>query len=696
MSTDPICGMSVDESTADLKLVRDNRTFYFCSTSCLEAFAAPEQQLRGLRRRLLVAWPLALLAAALTYAMPFSRWPWVALALAAIVQFYPGLVFYRGLVDAARSRVANMDVLIAVGTSVAFGYSTASLLFPGYAGAAYYFDASALIITLILTGNYLEHLTRRRASSAVRRLAELLPPMVHTVDGGSEADVPLASVSRGISLRVRPGERFAVDGIVRSGTSAVDEAVVSGESLPQEKGPGSTVIAGSVNGEGVLTVEATRVGDDTFLAEVARLLSQAEMSQVPIQRLADRIAERFVPFVLALAILAAVVWSILGAGFTVALLVFVSVVITACPCAFGIATPAAIVVGAGRAAEEGILFRGGDTLERTARVDTVLTDKTGTLTRGEPDLTEVIPATGVSEAGVLALAAGLEVGSEHPFARAVRRAATERHLTAEPVEGVTAVPGHGIQGILGGRKVELVRSAGGISHLGELDEAARGLDAMGRSWSVIRRGEDAIGLLGFFDDLKPGTAEVVRGLRDLGARVVMVTGDNAKAAGVVARPAGIDEVRAGVSPEGKLAIVREFQRAGRVVAFVGDGINDAPALAAADVGIAIGSGTDVAKDAGRILLVRPEFRGVYGAILTARRTVGKVRQNLFWAIGYNSVLLPLAVGVLVPWFGLGIFSVLPITGAVAMGLSSTTVVLNSLSLRRMRLAGPAGSLPSAG
>jgi Cu+-exporting ATPase len=513
--------------------------------------------------------------------------------------------------------------------------------------------------------------------------------------------VPVAEVRVGDRIRVPPGGRVPSDGIVRSGQSSVDESLLTGESLPVEKGVGARVVAGSLNGNGALDIEATEVGEDTFLAQIGRLLAEAETSHVPLQRLADRIAERFVPLVLALAILASIGWSLFGAGLTTALLVFVSVAITACPCAFGIATPAAIVVGTGRAAEDGVLFRGSDALERAARIDLVLTDKTGTLTRGTPKLSELVPAPGISEAELLALSAGLESASEHPLARAVLRAAAERGIEPRPVEGAVAQPGLGVRATVDGRALWVRGGTDSARRLlpSPLDGEADRLESRGRTWSIVGEGNRPLGLLGFSDPPARDVAEAVRRLEADGIPVVMVTGDNLRAARALADEVGIREVHAGLSPEGKLALLREKKAAGRTVAFVGDGVNDAPVLAAADLGIAIGTGTDVAREAGNVLLVRPEFSGVPLALRVGRRTVAKVRQNLFWALGYNAVLLPVAAGALVPLFGLRVFEVLPIVGALAMGLSSTTVVLNSLGVRRGLDDRPAplvSSRPAAG
>jgi Cu+-exporting ATPase len=689
MPTDPVCGMFVEPGLDSLQLTREGRTYYFCSQTCLRTFAEPEHERSRLLHRLAVAWPLSVAIVLLTYAFSFPHTAIAAAVLAAVVQFYPGWSFYRGTYDALRNRVANMDVLIAVGTSAAFFYSLTVVLLPGRLPPATYFDASALIITLILTGNYLEHLTRVRAGSALRRLDELLPERAEVVRGGLAVSVPSSEVRPGDRMRVLPGGRFAADGVVRSGRTSVDESLLTGESLPVPKGPGDPVLAGAINGEGAVDVEATGVGSDTFVAQVGRLLTDAEMSRVPLQRTADRIAAVFVPVVLALAILSAVAWYTLGgAGFTVALLIFVTVAITACPCAFGIATPAAIVVGTGRAAEAGVLFRGEDAIERAARVDIVLTDKTGTLTRGSPVLTEIRSANSVPVERALSLAAAVETSSTHPYARAVTDEAKRRRLAVPVSTQVTVDPGRGVRGMVDSAEIEVVRpetDAGSSADLGPLSADIRRLTAEGSSVAVVKENGVVIAVMSFRDPSAEEVPEALRALSEDRVEVVMVTGDHAAAAQRVAGPLGIREVHAEMSPLGKIEFLRQCQSQGRVVAYVGDGINDAPALAGADLGVAIGAGAAVAREAGQVILVRSDFRGVALALRIARRTVRKVRGNLAWAIGYNAVLLPIAMGALVPVFGLSIYQVLPIVGALAMGLSSTTVVLNSVSLRWVKL-----------
>lgn len=681
--------MFVEPGPDALQLTRENRTYYFCSQACLRTFAEPERERSRLLRRVAVAWPLSVVIVLLTYAVSFPNSLLIAALLATVVQFYSGADFYRGTYDALRHRTANMDVLIAVGTTAAFLYSWVVVLFPGHLPTATYFDASSLIIALILTGNYLEHLTRVRAGSALQRLDELLPERAEVTRSGVSRSVSPSEVRVGDLLKVLPGGRFAADGTIRAGRTSVDESLLTGEPLPVPKGPGDPVLAGAINGEGVVEVEATSVGSDTFVAQVGRLLTDAEMSQVPLQAAADRIAAMFVPVVLVLATLASLAWFLFGgADFGIALLVFVSVSITACPCAFGIATPAAIIVGTGRAAEEGVLFRGSDAIEKAARVDEVLTDKTGTLTRGTPVLAAIRGDEPAATDRILSLAAAVEAGSSHPYGRAVTEAARARGLTVPRATEVKVDPGHGVRGHVNGIDVAVVQPNFGGPAVGDsdaLENDLRRLAAEGNSVAVVQENGTPIGILAFRDPIAEGALEAVNALNEDRVNVVMVTGDQPRAAQRVADELGIHEVHSEMRPAQKIELLRQVQSQGHVVAYVGDGINDAPALAGADLGIAIGAGTALAREAGKVVLVRPDFRGVALALRLARKTVAKVRANLVWAIGYNAVLLPIAMGALVPVLGLSVYHVLPVAGALAMGLSSTTVVLNSLSLRWVRV-----------
>ncbi|HTT25745.1 MAG TPA: heavy metal translocating P-type ATPase, partial [Thermoplasmata archaeon] len=514
----------------------------------------------------------------------------------------------------------------------------------------------------------------------------------HRSTASGEEEVPVADLRIGDRVRVRAGERVPADGVVRHGESAVDEASLTGEPMPVRKTPDSRVFAGSLNGEGTIEVEVRELGPATFLGQIGEMLVEAESARVPLRERADRLASIFVPFVLGVAAFAAAGWAILGrAPLPVVVLVFVSVVITACPCAFGLATPAAILVGTGTAAEEGILFRGGDGLERAATVDRVLVDKTGTLTEGRPTVTGFRTAEGESELACLGLAAGLETASTHPMATAIREFVRSRAVTPIPVEGLRVRPGIGVEGIAGGVPVGLTSIGEGPPPSEAIAELVGAADARGASIALLRKDGRPIAAFQFEDPVRREAAEAVRTLRDAGIACEILSGDSEAAVAAVARSVGASAYRAGLTPAEKLAIVRERQREGRVVAFVGDGVNDAPALAAADVGIAVGTGAEVARQAGRILLVRPDLRGVPRSLEFARRTVRKVRQNLAWAVGYNLLLLPVAAGALVPLFGFAIFGILPETGAIAMGLSSTIVLANSLSLRRGGTGGGTGS-----
>jgi Cu+-exporting ATPase len=693
LATDPVCGMYVDPRTSTLTLVRENRTYYFCAESCRESFAQPEAHRARLARQLAVAWPLAAVVAFLTYAAPFPDWPFVALALAAVVQGYAGRSFYQGAWDALRSRVGNMDLLVAVATTAAFGYSAAVVVLPGRLPPALYFDASSLILALVLTGNYLEQRTRSRASAVLHALRELLPTGATRLENGCESSVPLDLVSDGDVLRVRPGERFPADATVRAGTSWAEEAVVTGESAPVPKAPGDRVVGGTRNGDGVLDVVVTAVGASSFLGEVGRLVTDAEANRMPLRRLADRIAEGFAPAVLALAVAAAVAWASFGhAPLPVAVLVFVTVAITACPCAFGIATPAAISLGAGRAAERGILFRGEETIGRLADVDCLLVDKTGTITLGRPMVRRVVAAPGVAEATVVALAASVSVGSNHPLGRATVEYARARGIPLAPTEAFRSESGLGSFGVVDGGTVEFGRRIPGPPADAWAVALLTEADAQGETVSFVRNSGTFLGAVAFGDPVGPDVSDSIATLLRMGIQVELVTGDRPGAARSAATTAGISLVHAEQTPGAKRDIVTARQREGRVVGFVGDGVNDAGALLAADVGIAIGTGTEVAREAGGVLLVRGEFAGVPAAVGLARATVRKVRQNLAWAVGYNLVLLPIAAGALVPWFGFGVYAILPVVGALAMALSSTSVVLNSLALRTVRLPGPAPKL----
>jgi P-type Cu+ transporter len=615
-------------------------------------------------------------------------------ALATPVQFVLGMRFYKGALAALRRRSADMNTLIAVGTSAAYFTSAAAVLFPSFFARAgmkpdVYFDTSAVIIVLVLFGRMLEARAKGRTSQAVRRLIGLQPRTARLVRDGAEIEIPIDEVAPGDVLVVRPGEKIPVDGVILEGDSAVDESMITGESLPVDKRPGDDVVGATLNTAGSFTFRAVRVGKDTALARIIGLVREAQGSKAPIQRLADAIASIFVPVVMAVAVIAFAVWLAFGPApaLNFALLNFVAVLIIACPCALGLATPTAIMVGTGRGAEHGILIRGGEVLEALHGIQTVVFDKTGTLTRGEPEVTDVAPVEEFQADELLYWAASVEKRSEHPLARAVLRKAAVNGIEASDPVGFQALGGLGVRAVVDGRTVlagslKLLKDSG--VHVDSLLESAEKLTGEGRTLIGVSVDKAAVGVLGLADTLKDEAASVVAGLKADGFSVVMLTGDNRRTAEAVAKRAGIDRVIAEVLPEDKVRAVRELQDQGEKTAMVGDGINDAPALARADVGIALGSGTDAAIEAADITLIRGDLRSVRAAIALGRRTMRTIRQNLFWAFFYNVLGIPVAAGVLYPFFGILLD---PAIAAAAMAFSSVSVVGNSLRLARARIPG---------
>ena len=630
--------------------------------------------------------------------LPFVRGsvienPFVLWALATPVQFWAGWRFYRGAWATLRHLNFDMNSLIVTGTSAAYFYSVAAVLTPELlAGQAVsgevplYFDTAAVIISLILLGRYLEGRAKHHTAAAIRALMDWRPQTAHVVRDGSFREVPLATVVVGDSVQVRPGERVPVDGVVIEGQSAVDESMLTGESLPVEKGPGAEVVGGALNTTGAFTFRATRIGKDTALARIARMIQEAQGSKAPLQRLADRIAAYFVPAVFAVAVLAFLVWYFVGPepAFTRALLAFVAVLIIACPCALGLATPTAVMVAMGAGAANGVLVRDAEALERLHQVTTVVLDKTGTLTQGKPEVTDVI-ASGLSEAEVLRLAAAAEQASEHPLSQAVVRAAAARGLSLPAVSDFIAAPGRGIRAAVAGELVRVGNRAymeeSGVdpAELAAVAARAQTLNKQGKTALFVAADGAAVGVIGVADTLKADAAAAVESLRARGLAVVMLTGDAERAAKTIASQVGIEHVSAEVMPGQKAAAIQQRQEAGEVVAMVGDGINDAPALARADVGIALGAGADVALEAADITLVGNDLGALATAFALSRATRRTIRQNLGWAFGYNVLLIPVAAGVLYPFLGTMLN---PMLAAAAMAFSSVSVVTNSLRLRR--------------
>jgi Cu+-exporting ATPase len=668
----------------------------------------------GLRRRFTIAAILTLPLVAGLARMTVAPWlpailtePLVQLALATPVQLWAGWPFYVGAWKALRHRSTDMNTLIAVGTSAAYGYSLATIVAPDFFRAAglgtngaelpLYFDTAAAVTTLILMGRWLEARARSHTSDAIRRLVDLAPRTARVLRDGGEVDVEVAHVRPGDLVRVRPGETIAVDGVVIDGASGVDESMVTGESMPVTKRVDDGVIGGTLNGTGSLTFRATRVGGDTVLARIIRLVSEAQGSRAPIQRLADVVTGWFVPAVIGLAALTFVAWFVAGPepALNLALLNTVAVLIIACPCALGLATPTSIMVGTGKGAEAGVLFRNAEALERLNAVRWVVLDKTGTLTEGRPRVTDIVlaPATSgapehavMDEAALLALVAAAERGSEHPLGEAIVREAVEsRGLPLAAASSFAATPGGGVVATVSGHAV-VVGRAGFLADAGidvaPLIEPGEQLAAAGRTPVHVAIDGRAAAVLAIADTLKPTSAAAVAALHDLGLRVAMITGDNQRTAEAIARSAGIERVMADVRPEGKAAAVKELQAAGHAVAMVGDGINDAPALAAADVGVAMGTGTDVAVESAGVTLMSGDLGGLVTAFALSRATMRNIRQNLFWAFAYNVILIPVAMGVLYPFAGVLLD---PILAGAAMAMSSVTVVSNALRLRSFRM-----------
>jgi Cu+-exporting ATPase len=607
----------------------------------------------------------------------------ILLALTTPVQLISGRHFYIGALKSLKRGSPDMNVLVALGTSVAYFYSIYTTFF----GGVVYFEAAALLITFVLLGRYLEDRAKVRASAAIRKLIELQPKFATVMRGGQELKMPVEEVAVGDFFIVKPGEVIAVDGQIIEGKSSIDESMVTGESLPVDKIEGEDVIGGTINQNGLLRIEAMRVGKDTFLAQIIKFVEEAQARKAPIQRFADRIASYFVPTIVVFALLTFIAWIMLRMPFDFALLMAVSVLVIACPCALGLATPAAIMVGLGKGAELGILIKGGEVLEAVRKLQTVVFDKTGTLTEGKPKVVEVVDLSGAGRDEILAVAGSLERGSEHPLAKAVVEAAQtalQQPMGSEKppheLADFESFPGEGVKGSLGG-VLSLLGNRKLFTRFGiDLSSHNARIDAMeseGKTTSVLSRGGKVLGAIGITDTPKPHAKDAVSALKLQGLEVIMLTGDNERVARSVSSTLGIERFIAGVPPNEKALEVQKLQSEGKVVSMVGDGVNDAPAITQADVGIAIGSGTEIAKEAGGIILSREDLMDVVTAIDLSKKTYSKIKQNMFWALLYNAVGIPIAAGVLYPTIVL-----MPEFAALAMALSSVSVVTNSLLLRR--------------
>ncbi len=622
---------------------------------------------------------------------------WIQLLLATPVQFWAGLAFYRATIPALKHRTANMDTLVAIGTTVAYGYSAFVTIFPHVVqqlgiDPMPYFDTAAIIIGLILLGRYFEARAKAGTSEAIKKLIGLQAKTARVIRDGKEIDIPIDQVAIGDIIRVRPGEKIPVDGVIVDGESSVDESMITGESIPVDKATGDTVVGATMNKTGTFTYKAIKVGQETMLAQIIKLVQEAQGSKAPIQRLADLISSYFVPVVIMLAISTFVVWYVFGGSQAIlfAILNTVAVLIIACPCAMGLATPTAIMVGTGKGAEHGILIKDAESLETAHKIQVIIFDKTGTLTKGKPEVTDLVPTDKMKKDELLKLAASIEKGSEHSLAEAIVKEAEKQRLTLSPVSQFKAIAGHGVEGVVENKNIFL-----GNKRLMEREHISLGLQAA-RVTQLENEGKTVMmlafrqaqgkhaelkGLVAVADTVKETAYEGVKKLQHLGIEVVMITGDNRRTAEAIGRKLGIAKVLAEVLPDLKEAEVRNIQKEGKIVAMVGDGINDAPALAAADVGIAMGTGTDVAIEAADITLINKDLKSVATAIDLSKKTMRTIKLNLFWAFAYNIILIPVAMGVLYPFFHILLN---PIFASVAMATSSISVVSNSLLLKRYK------------
>ncbi len=696
---DPVCGMVVDK-TRSLKKELGGRTYYFCSDGCLKTFEAPDEELKKMKRRVSIALAgvlaLAVLRAAfflglaagatiLTWA-PIPQLPWFTwgvwlFILVTPVQFIGGWSFYKGAYNAVRNKMINMDFLIALGTTVAYVYSVIVIFAPNMLPVKVeerdvYFEVSAVIIAFVLLGKYMEEIIKKKSSAAVRKLLDLKPQTARVIREGIEMEVPAGSVQIDDVVVVRPGEKIPADGVVMEGSSAVDEKMITGESIPVEKKAGDEVIGATINKVGMFKFMAKRVGAETTLSQIIKMVEEAQASSAPIQRIADQVSGYFVVSVVAVAFLSFFAWWAAG-DFPQGLLAFIAVLIIACPCALGIATPAALMVGVGKGAEAGILIRGGEYLERAQKLTTVVFDKTGTLTKGEPSVTDILTFN-ANEDEVLLYAAVAEKGSEHPLGEAILKAAKMKGLDIPDPDSFEAVPGRGVKVgykgaavLLGNRK--LMESSG--LEIASLEAELKNLEEQGKTAMLLALGNNIAGIIAVADTIKESSIAAIAALKKEGVEVIMLTGDNERTAKAIARLIGMEKVIANVMPGEKAGVIKGLQSTGKIVAMVGDGINDAPALAQADIGIAIGSGSDVAKETGGIILVKDDVRDVAAGIKLSRATMRKIKQNLFWAFIYNTIGIPIAA--------LGYLN--PIIAAAAMALSSLSVVANSATLKALKI-----------
>jgi len=713
MAKDPVCGMFVEEKPDSIGHTMNGKKYFFCSSQCLNEFREPEKELKKLNIQVAssVALTIPIILLSLPHMLPaqFGHFlpidlmrnsSYIMLVFATPLQFWIGWRFYKGFWDGIKAKASNMDTLIAIGTSAAYLYSATVTIAPEFFPfSSVYFETAAVIITLILIGRLLETRTKEKASNAVRRLLDLRPHtarVLRVIKSPSgqvleeEVKIPIEEIKENDMLIVRPGESIPTDGIIIEGASTLDESTVTGESIPVDKAKDDEVIGATINKTGLLKIRATKVGQDTVLSQIINLVEEARTGKAQVQRMVDQVAKYFVPAIVLTAIGVGLGWYFLGGiGFDYSLLAFVSVIIIACPCALGIATPAALMMGSGKAAEHGILFKGGEYLEIASKIQTIVFDKTGTLTEGKPSVTDIhiIPESGIAEKEILRLAAIAEAGSEHPLGQAIVRKG--RQDNAIPIPDISqAISGQGLKAVyqglvilVGTRKLMIEN---GIPIGESVESKLTELENLGKTAVLLAVDSKLSGILALADTTKESAKIAVDDLKSKGKEVIMLTGDNERTAKSIATQLGIDRVIAQVLPQQKEQVISGLKSEGKIVAMVGDGINDAPALAVADLGIAIGSGTDVAKETGGIILIKGDVRDVSIALELGKKTVTKIMQNLFWAFAYNTGLIPIAGGALVPLLGVGIFGWLPMLAALAMAMSSVTVVGNSILLNRYK------------
>jgi Cu+-exporting ATPase len=696
MAKDPVCGMIVNENTA-LSSEVGGRQFYFCSPICQQTFVQPEKELSKMKKRMYVAASGALVIAIFRAALylgvaagaiavswvPFPEIPFLSYGLLLFiivtpVQFIGGWSFYAGAYIAIKHRTANMDLLIAIGTLTAYIYSTVVLFFPDAIPSEdkfVYFEVSAVIIAFVLLGKYMEEAIKRKSSAAVKKLLDLKPPMARVVRNGTEIEIPSSEVMKNDTMVVKPGEKIPTDGLVINGQSSVDEKMITGESLPAGKKPGDEVIGATLNKQGLLTIQATKIGQETALSQIIHVVELAQSSTAKVQRMADSIAAKFVPAVVSASVITFLVWFLVMQDFVMGMLAFVAVLIIACPCALGVATPAALMVGVGKGAESGILIRGAEYLERSQKITTIVFDKTGTLTKGEPEVTDIVSTGKFSEKEILEFGGVVESGSEHPIAQAIVKKAKDMHVEFSGLKNFEALNGLGVQALVRERQVydgnrKMMKKFGIETE--SIEQKMNDLELQGKTAIIIAVDNQIEGIIAVADSLKKSSPMAILALKDLGIECIMITGDNEKTANAIAKEVGISKVIANVLPSDKASEIKKLQDQGKMVGMVGDGINDAPALAQADIGIAIGSGSDIAKETGGIILIRDDVMDVSRAIRLSRATMKKIKQNLFWAFGYNSGAIPIAA--------VGLLN--PILAAAAMALSSISVIANSALLKR--------------